>query len=168
MVFCQLTGSIGRRTPPKIPTLRRKGGWAWPNATPNGTRPDTYTQAFGAEYTRHAGRWANSQAGCPWHEAARSRLHLPSALGVSTCGLLLCPPLQRLVQKHVNHIHPRPKLLLCECVHTLDQLLWEPEAEHHAALLLLHVYETYCPVMCRVNRSQGNQYNTLPSSHCNM
>src|SRR3989454_5817899 len=28
-------------------TPRREGGWAWPNATPNGTRPDTYTQAFG-------------------------------------------------------------------------------------------------------------------------
>src|SRR5713101_7861613 len=88
--------------------------------------------SIGAEF---AGRIPPVARPCPVSATPAQRAR------VSTCGLLLCPSLQRLVQKHVNHIHPRPKLLLCECVHTLDQLLWQPEAEHHATLLLLHVYD---------------------------
>ena|SRR5712692_5172614 len=50
---CSFVNRLGRSVagpPPEPATLRRKGGWAWPNATPNGTRPNTYTQAFGIQY----------------------------------------------------------------------------------------------------------------------
>lgn len=68
------------------------------------------------------------------------------------CSLLvaLLPLIQRLLQKYVNHIHPRSKFPLCKCVQTLDHLLWESDAEHHAALRLLHIMKVLaCSAVCQ-------------------